>query len=92
MPKAPKKTKLATVSFGVQDLARVWWVADREDLSFSRVCREAISLGLPALLRKKGIPDPPSFDTLEEAENYLRERLIPLTGLSGSRDKGEGKE
>lgn len=92
MPKAPKKTKLATVSFGVQDLARVWWVADREDLSFSRVCREAITLGLPALLRKKGIPDPPAFETLGDAEKYLQERLIPLTGLSGSRTNGEGEE
>jgi hypothetical protein len=74
MSRGRKRTKTTTISMTYQDLARVWWIADLEDRPFSRVCKDALALGLPLLAKRKGIKIPTDLKSLDHAMKFLEDR------------------
>jgi len=89
MSRGPKRTKLATFSLGLEDIAQLKWLADQDDRSISWVAREAIQLGLPLLCKQKGLKPPPSISSQETAptttktkNKKARRKADPLPKLS----------
>jgi len=74
MSKGPKRTKLATFSLGLEDIAQLKWLAEQDDRSISWIAREAIQLGLPLLCKKKGLTPPPSIFSQETAPTTTKSK------------------
>ena len=80
-----RHTKLASISLTHQDIAQVWWLADKDNRSFSWVAREAIARGLPLLCKDRNFSAPPEFkDDAEALEFIEKHRPGNSKGKSGS--------
>jgi hypothetical protein len=58
MPKAPKRMKTIAISVDIEHIQELTRLSELEDRPVSRIAREAFDLGLPALRRRHGIPEP----------------------------------
>ena len=72
MSKGKCHTKLASISLTYEDIAQIWWLANKDSRSFSWVAREAIARGLPLLCKDKNFPTPPEF-TDEKAQEFIEQ-------------------
>lgn len=71
MSKGKRHTKLASLSLTYEDIAKVWWFADKDRRSFSWVAREAIARGLPLLCKDRNFPHPPEFEDDDAALKFI---------------------
>lgn len=76
MSRGPKRTKLATFSLGLEDIAQLKWLAEQDDRSISWVAREAIQLGLPLLCKQKGLKPPPSITSQEISQAKAKGKKV----------------
>jgi hypothetical protein len=74
MSRGKRQITHTTVSLSYKDLAQLWWVADQQGFSLSYLVREAVALGLPALLTKRSLPTPPDFEEPGSAEAFVKKR------------------
>jgi predicted transcriptional regulator len=58
MPKTPPRKKTIAISVDMEHVLELNRLAELEDRPVSRIVREALDLGLPAIRRRHGIADP----------------------------------
>jgi len=71
MSKGKRHTKLASISLTFEDIAQIWWLANKDSRSFSWVAREAIARGLPLLCKDKNFSSPPEFKDDDDALEFI---------------------
>lgn len=67
MQKSPPKKKTIAISVDLEHVLELNRLAELEDRPVSRIVREALDLGLPAIRRRHGIADPTTTTASPEA-------------------------